>query len=205
MSNLKPFGEDYTRPQTRNGQTILPYFMVTSTKKTTKGIRVKCIQMHELQKTCEPIIGSLTRSHVEFNDGTIHGSLNFQDFDILEKYLNNQYEYMTSKQKELADIGGYPNIISTGDLLALSQQLNSSWWEEFYNEEEAEEEVLIGDANQDGIVNVFDLILMVEYITGSQSLTEEQLYLISELADMNSDGIINIIDIVFIVNDILEG
>ena len=67
----------------------------------------------------------------------------------------------------------------------------------FYEEEEGNN---IGDITQDGIVNIVDIILMVNFILELQTLNNEQLI----LADANSDGIINIIDILMVINIILE-
>jgi hypothetical protein len=55
------------------------------------------------------------------------------------------------------------------------------------------------DINQDGIWNVLDVVLVINYIFELITLTEEQLI----YADLNQDGIINVLDIVEIVNIIL--
>jgi len=55
----------------------------------------------------------------------------------------------------------------------------------------------LADINQDGIVNVVDLVLLVEMIlTGSPY---------SAIADLNSDGEINVVDVVELVELILAG
>ena len=53
-----------------------------------------------------------------------------------------------------------------------------------------------GDINQDGLINIVDIIMVVNMIIG--------LSIIEENADINQDGIINILDIIQIVNMILE-
>ena len=56
-----------------------------------------------------------------------------------------------------------------------------------------------GDVNQDGFVNVTDIMLIVNYILGqSQSIS-------LDLADMNEDSAITVSDIMMIVNIILDG
>ena len=58
-----------------------------------------------------------------------------------------------------------------------------------------------GDVNEDGLINVVDIVQMVNSILDDTlELTENQLCLL----DLNSDGIINVIDIVTLVNSILE-
>ena len=58
----------------------------------------------------------------------------------------------------------------------------------------------IGDITQDGIINIVDIILMVNFILELQALNSEQL----DVADANMDGIVNIIDILMVINIILE-
>ena len=52
------YGEDYTRPNNRNGQDIYPYFMVMQTVKNINKITLKLVQLHknlpiELQEQIE--------------------------------------------------------------------------------------------------------------------------------------------------------
>ena len=49
---------------------------------------------------------------------------------------------------------------------------------------------LIGDVNNDGIVDVMDSILIQRYTTDKVELTDEQLY----VADVNDDGQVDVID-----------
>lgn len=59
---------------------------------------------------------------------------------------------------------------------------------------------LPGDATLDGLVNVSDIILIVQFIQG----TLEPVFPQNAVADLNSDGNINIQDIIMIVNIILN-
>ena len=61
--------------------------------------------------------------------------------------------------------------------------------------------LLSGDVNQDGLVNVIDVVMIVGFIMGSEIPDNTQ----KLLADMNSDGIINVIDVVILVDIILGG
>ena len=54
---------------------------------------------------------------------------------------------------------------------------------------------LLGDVNEDGIINVLDIILTVNIILGTSDFSNN--------ADVNSDGIVNVLDIVSLVNVIL--
>jgi len=71
-----------------------------------------------------------------------------------------------------------------------NQSLNIEW--ECYGEGG-------GDINQDGVVDVLDIVALVDHILGGTSLTGVQL----ELADLNENGIVNVVDIVALVNRIL--
>ena len=57
-----------------------------------------------------------------------------------------------------------------------------------------------GDVNEDGTVNILDIVSLANYILGG-SLSECGM----EGADMNGDGTVNILDIVAVVNVILGG
>ncbi|MBC8311976.1 MAG: T9SS type A sorting domain-containing protein [Candidatus Marinimicrobia bacterium] len=59
--------------------------------------------------------------------------------------------------------------------------------------------IISGDVNQDGQLNVLDIVSTVAHILGNEQFTESQLY----AADMNGDGFINVLDIVQMVNGIL--
>tara|TARA_R100000655_G_scaffold92924_1_gene134137 strand:+ start:209 stop:460 length:252 start_codon:yes stop_codon:yes gene_type:complete len=61
---------------------------------------------------------------------------------------------------------------------------------------------VIGDVNQDGTVNVLDVVIMVNYILSGQEPFNEQ---IATYGDMNNDGTINVLDVVATVNFITNG
>ena len=55
---------------------------------------------------------------------------------------------------------------------------------------------ILGDVNDDGILNVLDVVLLVNTVLYSDEYNEN--------ADINSDGILNVLDIVLLVNIILN-
>ena len=60
---------------------------------------------------------------------------------------------------------------------------------------EIPDEVLVGDLNEDGLLNVIDVVLMVNLVLEDG---------FDENVDMNEDGILNVMDIVILINTILS-
>ena len=61
------------------------------------------------------------------------------------------------------------------------------------------EEVIVGDINADGDINVIDVVQLVNFILGNTSPSENE----ASAADLNSDGLLNILDVVVLVSIIL--
>ena len=59
----------------------------------------------------------------------------------------------------------------------------------------------LGDVNEDGSVNILDIVLIVNFILGSDFPTDIEII----ASDLNMDNIINILDVVQVVNIILYG
>tara|TARA_B110000467_G_scaffold138134_1_gene136676 strand:- start:187 stop:1521 length:1335 start_codon:yes stop_codon:yes gene_type:complete len=59
----------------------------------------------------------------------------------------------------------------------------------------------LGDVNDDGGINILDIVLMVNFILGSNFPTDAE----SIASDLNQDSIVNILDVVQVVNIILYG
>ena len=60
--------------------------------------------------------------------------------------------------------------------------------------------VLLGDVNEDGIINILDIVTVINFVLLNSNPNDTQF----TASDMNSDGIINILDIVILVNLILS-
>ena len=58
------------------------------------------------------------------------------------------------------------------------------------------DELVLGDVNQDGVLNVVDIVQVVNMVLGTVAF--------NDAADINSDNLINIVDIVSLVNLILN-
>ncbi len=62
-----------------------------------------------------------------------------------------------------------------------------------------EPEVMLGDINGDGAINISDLTLCMNHILGKIKLTDEKFY----AADVKEDGVVNVSDLTLIMNYIL--
>jgi hypothetical protein len=60
---------------------------------------------------------------------------------------------------------------------------------------------LPGDINQDGALDVLDIVMIMGFILGTEVPDETQ----SSLADMNGDGLLNVLDVVMMVDIVLGG
>jgi hypothetical protein len=79
---------------------------------------------------------------------------------------------------------GYPN--------------NNYWGSAFGTYYYEPENLLLGDLNFDGVINIIDVVTLVNAILGATLTLEQQ-----EVADLNGDGVLNVVDIVSIVNIIV--
>ena len=57
-----------------------------------------------------------------------------------------------------------------------------------------------GDFNQDGVLDVIDLVMMVDVILGASNASDSQI----QAGDVSGDGLMDVIDVVMIVDIILS-
>ena len=60
---------------------------------------------------------------------------------------------------------------------------------------EIDDSIILGDVNNDGIINVLDIIAIVNLVLANEY---------DEIADVNEDGVLNVLDIISIVNIIIN-
>ena len=224
-NNAEAYGEDYTKENIRNGQVILPFFLITSITKTNKNIKIECIQLHRLISTFNPALGSVTRksevgvsafipyfedieNSIQDNEGNlpynINGHITLEDLNIIEKFATKNISYATSLQNTLADITSDLSI-DEYDIYIISVLLSyaMSYGESDVNNSDVSgegemPEITLGDINNDGQINVVDVVNLVSYILNESN---EEVELLS--SDLNEDGVVNVVDIVNLVNEIL--
>ena len=93
-----------------------------------------------------------------------------------------------------------PIIYKGNDMLYSfwSDQRNGNY--EIYFSKAINESIILGDINQDSIIDILDIVSIINFILGYENPDT-----IEEIAsDLNSDGIINIQDIIIIINIILN-
>ena len=79
-----------------------------------------------------------------------------------------------------------------------SDQRNGNY--EIYFSKAINESIILGDINQDSVIDILDVVRMINFILGQENPNT-----IEEIAsDLNSDGIINIQDVILIINIILN-
>ena len=64
----------------------------------------------------------------------------------------------------------------------------------------SDSQCLSGDFNEDGLLNVLDIVSMVNFILGSMEDIEDYLC----FGDINGDSLIDILDVISLINLILE-
>ena len=107
--------------------------------------------------------------------------------------------YFTDDFSDATDYG-LDDIAALKYTLSIGYPNNNYWGSAFgnYYYESSGDNILLGDLNFDGIINVIDVVSLVNGIL-SGNFTNDQML----VADLNGDETINVIDIVSLVNMIL--
>lgn len=95
----------------------------------------------------------------------------------------------------------YPRdfIIDQNGIFQYANNEIDTEWMLYVLDELISNNVLLGDLNYDGLINVVDIISVINIIIGTILPTEYQ----SSAGDINVDNIINVVDIIVMVNMIL--
>ena len=125
-------------------------------------------------------------------------------FDVFYGMSNTENNIMLNIQKINDDNSDStqkdPIIYKGNDMLYSfwSDQRNGNY--EIYFSKAINESIILGDINQDSIIDILDIVSIINFILGYENPDT-----IEEIAsDLNSDGIINIQDIIIIINIILN-
>ena len=85
--------------------------------------------------------------------------------------------------------------IGNADLLSMFRFDNKR--SGFYNSAEV---LLLGDLNQDYVIDILDIVQLINIVIGNQNPTATQYW----SADLNSDGMFNVLDVVLLTNEVLD-
>ena len=123
-----------------------------------------------------------------------------RDDEYFNVYRNDQLV-----SENISDSYFIDSELETGDYCYEIYLLDDEGNEAFDSIEECigfEQEItyISGDVTQDGLVNVLDVVLLVDWILTDTSLTDLEI----TIADMSGDGLVNVLDIVALVNVILN-
>ena len=114
--------------------------------------------------------------------------LNWDGIDIAN------YPYFASGGNQLCDSDFIPDCVENSSNFEISlDQYYYSFIQD--SPQDCPDEALLGDLNDDGILNVLDIVLMVNLVLDDGY---------DGVADMNGDGVINVLDIVTLINTILN-
>ena len=97
----------------------------------------------------------------------------------------------------------YPRdfIINQDGIIAYANnEIDTEWMLSVINDLLILDSAIVGDINQDGLVNILDVVNILNYILGVYIPTDNQF----NLSDVNQDGLLNILDVVLLVNIILN-
>ncbi len=88
-----------------------------------------------------------------------------------------------------------------GILKYANNEIDTEWMLYVLDELTGNIQVILGDINVDGTVNILDAVILVNFVLGFQTPTDFEF----SFSDLNSDGILNVLDIVQLMNIILYG
>jgi len=96
----------------------------------------------------------------------------------------------------------YPRdfIINQEGIIAYANnEIDTAWMLSVISDLLSNNNGILGDINQDGVINILDIINVINFILGDVPTDNEFIS-----SDLNQDNIINILDIVLLVNLILN-
>ncbi|MBI45554.1 MAG: hypothetical protein CMG66_05260 [Candidatus Marinimicrobia bacterium] len=143
----------------------------------------------------EDVKGDIARAmfyfYTIYNNVANENFFNDQKEVLYEWHLNDPVN--DAEISRTWSIASYQNNIPNPFIIDETLIYRAYFYEEQINEEN------IGDVTQDGLVNIVDIVLIVNYVINTQTLTDNQI----EIADIDQNGTINIIDIVALISIII--
>jgi len=135
-------------------------------------------------------------------------------FHILEDYIPSNIQIYNNEESSMITIGvtGKSPLIPTISNVDFGQSTNTSMWQNLNQQEEI---IYVSiypgeywmsfdinlDTNQDGVWNILDITLIIDFIIENSYPNEIE----NINSDINQDNIIDVLDIILIINIILDG
>jgi hypothetical protein len=92
-------------------------------------------------------------------------------------------------------------IDQEGIIAYANNEIDTEWMLYVLNDLLGSFDGIVGDINQDDVINIIDVVSLINFILGVNTPNDyEQL-----AADLNQDLTINVLDVVILVNTILSG
>ena len=133
--------------------------------------------------------------------GYITGSLELhvnQSMDLTVHFLDRNGDEIQFTEENPASCFPLGFEISDPSIVSITIEENHDDHDDDHDDHDHEEDCVNGDANMDGEVNVSDIVLLVGFIVGNNSLDSDH-----DCVDYVQDGNIDILDIVALVSVIL--
>jgi len=142
----------------------------------------------------EDVKGDIARSMFYFY--TMYSNVADENFFNIQKDILYQW-HLEDPSSELEiirtwDIASYQNNLPNPFILD-NTLIERAYFYSYPNSD-------VGDINLDSLINVVDVVLLVNYILGIDSLSEDSI----QQADLDNNNLINIVDVVALINLILN-
>tara|TARA_Y100001938_G_scaffold4602_1_gene5766 strand:+ start:7945 stop:10782 length:2838 start_codon:yes stop_codon:yes gene_type:complete len=225
LFGMKAYGIDYTEISEVNGQERYPLFMITSTQKNLDSVSIECMQLHNLtgDEVEDVIVGddgeqaiipayyfSLTQDGNNLQlvfEKDDNGTLLFNFTDLSNIFTANNYIHLSNDgaTKYLFKIVSIvDNVLVLEPILAIGFSDNFTDLltdlDLIITNYDVATPRLAGDVNNDGVLNILDIVLIVQHILGQGELTESQIL----AGDINESGGLNVLDIVELADRVLN-
>ena len=178
IKNEKAFGVDYSKENVINGQLVYPLWIVTEMDIKLDKVIIKAYQLHKLDSdVTSDLVFPPELEAPSVEEETEEETEEKEDIYV---NLNEEHSFYTHEGNKIKNWNWYTGPFNY-DLYN-------------YIHDDALQ-IPYGDKNEDGILNVIDIVGMVDSV-----LSDEYV----EKLDMDGSGIMNVIDIVFIVAVVLN-
>ena len=189
INNEKAFGVDYSKENVLNGQLVYPLWVVTEMDIKLDKVIIKAYQLHKLD--------SDVTSNLIFPPETIAPSVEppIQPEEEPEEEIEEETEIV--KEDLYVNLNEFHSDYTVnGEPLKNWNYYTGPFDNENYNYIHDDDlQIPYGDKNEDGILNVVDIVGMVDSVLNNEY---------SKKLDLTEDEILNVLDIIAIVDIVIN-